>query len=107
MIIKRILGLLIVLTALLGLAACVVVVVFGQPAFDVVTNDIDNSLTTLNTTLDTVSETLQLAQVTTSQVITGLTTAESSVLDTARSISETRPLVKGTGQILTVDLANS
>jgi septal ring factor EnvC (AmiA/AmiB activator) len=107
MMIKRLLGVIIIVTALIGLAVCVAVIVLAPPVIDRVANDLDDNLTTLNSTLDTVSETLQLAQVTSAQVVTGLQTAEASVLDTARAISQTHPLVSGTGEILTGDVANS
>ena len=83
------------------------IVVLGQPAFDRMAGDVDSSLSTFSSTLDTVSETLQLAQVTSVQISAGLRTAEVSVYDTARTITQTRPLITGTGEILTRDMANS
>lgn len=107
MIIKRILGVIIILTAVLGLVVCVGLIVVGPQAFDRVAADVDSSLGAVNNTLDTVSETLRLAQVTSVQMNTGLKTAELSLYSTARTISETRPLITSTGQLLTGDLANS
>ncbi|MCL4507733.1 MAG: hypothetical protein M1434_06830 [Chloroflexi bacterium] len=107
MLIKRILGLIIVMTAMLGLAACLIATVAGPPLVDRVATGIDDSVTSINGTLDTVSETLQLAQETSSQVITGLNTAEASVLNTAIIISQTRPMVSNVGDIITGDLADS
>jgi prefoldin subunit 5 len=83
------------------------VIVVGQPVFNRVVSGIDDNISTLNSTMDTVSQTLQLAEMTSSQVMTGMQTAETSVLDTARTISETRPLVIASGGIITGDIANS
>jgi hypothetical protein len=107
MAIKRILGVIIILTAVLGIGVCVGLMIVGPQTFDRVAGDVDAGLATASSTLDTVSGTLELAQVTSIQLSTGLKTAELSVYSTARTISETRPLITGTGQILTDDLANS
>jgi hypothetical protein len=107
MMIKRILGVIIILTAVLGLVACVGLIVVGPQTFDRVATDVDASLSAASSTLDTVSETLRLAQVTSAQMSTGLKTAELSIYSTAKTISETRPLITSTGQLLTGDLANS
>jgi hypothetical protein len=105
--IKRFLGVIMILTAVLGIVACIFLVVVGPQMVDRAAADVDASITAAGGTLDTVSETLQLAQVTSVQISTGLKTAEISVYSTARTISETRPLITGTGQILTNDLAKS
>ena len=107
MLIKRILGFIIILTALAGIAVCVIGIIAGPPALDRVAGGIDDSIASIGGTLDTVSETLQLAQETSSQIIIGLNTAETSVLNTATIISQTRPMVTNVGDIVTVDLANS
>ena len=107
MLIKRILGFIIILTALFGLVACLIAIVAGPPVLDRVAADIDDSMTSIGGTLDTVSATLRFAQVTSSQVITGLSTAEISVLNTAAIINQTRPMLLSAGAIVTVDVANS
>ena len=82
-------------------------IIVGPQTFDRVATDVDASLSAASSTLDTVSETLRLAQVTSAQMSTGLKTAELSIYSTAKTISETRPLITSTGQLLTGDLANS
>ena len=106
MLIKRILGLIIILTAILGLAVCLIAIVAGPPVLDRFAADIDDSMASIGGTLDTVSETLRFAQVTSSQVITGLSTAETSVMNTAEIINQTRPMLLSAGTIVTVDVAN-
>ena len=107
MFIKRILGFIIILTAILGLVTCLIAIVAGLPVLDRVAAGIDNNITSIGGTLDTVSETLRFAQDTSSQVTVGLNTAEISVLNTAMILSQTRPLLSNAGEIVTVDVAGS
>ncbi len=107
MLIKRILGVVIILTSILGLAVCVFVIAAGPPALDRVAAGVDDNISSLGGTLETVSQTLRLAQQTSSQVIAGLNTAEISVRNTAIIVNQTRPLVTNANAIVTGDLANS
>lgn len=107
MLIKRILGFIIVLTALLGIVVCVIAMAALSPVLDRVTSNIDDNMSSLGDTLDTISDTIRFAQDTSAQVIIGLGTAETSVLNTAAIISQTRPMLSNAGEIITVDVANS
>ncbi|HEY3290568.1 MAG TPA: hypothetical protein VGK87_10615, partial [Anaerolineae bacterium] len=107
MLIKRILGLVITLTAILGIVGCIIAIVAVSPVLDRVATSVDSNVTTISDTLDTISDTIQFAQDTSSQVIIGLGTAETSVLNTATIISQTRPMLSNAGEIITVDMAGS
>jgi methyl-accepting chemotaxis protein len=104
MILKRILGVVILLIGLLGLALSAAGTVYGHRLIDSMGNGLDSSLDLASQSLDTAKETLLLAKTTLGQVNEGLDTVESSALDIAQTISQTRPLLGKIAQVASHDV---
>ncbi len=104
---RRILGLIIIATAILGVVISVVGVVVGRRVLERVGDELDAGLTTSVETLDNLENTLELSQSTVEAVIASMDTLEQAALDASEAIDDTRPLITGIGDLVTIDVADA
>jgi hypothetical protein len=104
---RRILGLIIILTAILGVVISVAGVVAGRRALERLGDELDAGLTTAVETLDNLENTLELSQSTVEAVIGSMDTLEQTALDASEAIDDTRPLITGASELVTVDVADA
>jgi ABC-type transporter Mla subunit MlaD len=107
MFLRRILGLVMLLIGVLGIGLSIAGAVYGYRLVDNVGDGLKSSLDLTSQSLDTVKETLLLAQTTVGQVNDGLDTVTSAVTDLSQTISQTRPLLGEITQIISHDVSNS
>lgn len=98
---KRLLGFLILLVGLGGLILSGGGLVFGRQAIDQVAVNLENSLQTTADSLDTVINSLVLAQTTLADVGTTLGTASDTTETVATAVQESRPLLTQINTIAT------
>lgn len=98
---KRLLGFLILLVGLGGLVLSGGGLVFGRQAIDQVAVNLENSLQTTADSLDTVINSLVLAQTTLADVGTTLGTASDTTETVATAVQESRPLLTQINTIAT------
>lgn len=98
---KRLLGFLILLVGLGGLVLSGGGLVFGRQAIDQVAVNLENSLQTTADSLDTVINSLVLAQTTLTDVGTTLGTASDTTETVATAVQESRPLLTQINTIAT------
>ena len=101
---RRILGALILLIALLGVALSAAGTVYGHRIIDGMGRSLDTSLDLASQSLYTARETLLLAKTILVQVNDGLDTIESTAMDISQTISQTQPLLGEIGQIVSHDV---
>jgi uncharacterized phage infection (PIP) family protein YhgE len=104
---RRILGLLIICTALLGVALSIVGIVVGPGAVDRVGDQLDAGLVTAGGTLNNLEQTLELSKSIVDQVMASMNTLERTALYASQAIDETRPLIAGVGQLVRGDIADA
>jgi len=104
---RRILGIIIVLTALLGVILSVGGIVVGRDIVDRVATELDTGLVTAGDTLDNLDQTLQLTNDIVNQVVVSLDTLEDALFNASKALEETRPMIKDVGGIVTGDVANA
>jgi ABC-type transporter Mla subunit MlaD len=104
---RRILGFIIVLTALLGVILSIGGILVGRDVVDRVAAELDTGLLTASETLDNLDRTLQLTKDAVDQVAASLDTLEAALQNASKALDETRPMVKGVGEIVTGDVADS
>lgn len=104
---RRILGVVIMLTAALGVILSVGGVVVGRDVVDRVAVELDMGLTTATDTLDNLDRTLQLTNDVIDQVVASLDTVEDALSNASKALQETRPMVKDVGGIVTGDVADA
>jgi hypothetical protein len=104
---RRILGVVMLLMGLLGLALSVVGAINSPRLIDNIGRGLETSLVLTSQNLDTAKETLLLAKTTMGQVNDGLDTVESAALNVSQTISETRPLLNEVSQVVSHDLPHS
>ena len=107
MIFKRILGLLMILAGLVGLAVCIAGVIYAPQLIDRAGTALDESLAVVSQTLDTTEDGLLLAQTTLEQVNAGLGTVVSAVEGVSRALGETQPMLEEVGRIVSQDVPDS
>jgi ABC-type transporter Mla subunit MlaD len=104
---QRILGVVILLTAALGVILSVGGVVVGREVVDRVAMELDVGLTTAADTLENLDRTLQLTNDVIDQVVASLDTVEDALSNASKALQETRPMVKDVGGIVTGDVADA
>jgi methyl-accepting chemotaxis protein len=104
---RRIVGFIIMLTAVVGVILSVAGIFVGRDAIDRLGDQLDNGLTTTSETLDNLTKTLELTQDTLNQVSDSMDTLEQAALNVSRAMDDTRPMVKEIGQIVTGDVADA
>ena len=101
---RRILGAVILLVALVGVGVGAVGAMYGHLVVDGLGSSLDTSLDLASQSLRTATETLLLTKTTAGQLSEGLDTIGSSALDVPQTISQTQLLVGDIGQIVTHDV---
>jgi methyl-accepting chemotaxis protein len=105
--IRRILGLILLLVGLSGLVLSVAGAIVGRRLVDDVVGGIDENLAITAQTLDTVEDTLILTRDTVSEVNAGLETVEISTRNLSRAVSETQPLIEQVAVVTGEDVPQS
>jgi methyl-accepting chemotaxis protein len=105
--IRRILGLILLLVGLSGLVLSVAGAIVGPRLVDDVVGGIDENLAITAQTLDTVEDTLILTRDTVSEVNAGLETVEISTRNLSRAVSETQPLIEQVAVVTGEDVPQS
>lgn len=105
--VRRLIGILMLLIGLLGVALSVAGVVVGRQIVDDVGANLESNLLLTSQSLDTMEESLVLAKTTVSEVSAGLDTMEDTAVQLGQTITETRPLLLQVNQITTEDLPQS
>jgi len=104
---RRILGVAMLLIGLSGLAVSAGGAIYGRFLIDSVIQELDRSLDLAAQSLDTVKGTLLLAQTTAAEVNDGLDAVESAAINVSQTISQTRPLLGELGQLVSRDVPDS
>ena len=107
MIFKRILGLLMIVAALVGLVVCIAGIIYAPQVIDRAGSALDDSLAVVSQTLDTTEDGLLLAQTTLEQVDAGLETVASAVGGVSGALRETTPMLDAVGKIVSEDVPDS
>jgi ABC-type transporter Mla subunit MlaD len=104
MILKRVVGIVILLIALSGVALCVLGLIYGPDLVDNLAVGLESQLDLAADTLDMLSDTLVLAKDTTSRLDGGLQTLNSSIDHASQALAEVRPLLTEVSQIVSEDV---
>lgn len=104
MIIRRILGLIILLTALAILGGSIYAAVYVGDALAQLGASIHNNLTLAAESLDTARNTLTLSRDTFSDVNGGLGTAVAATANASRTVGDSRPLIDNVGVVVTQEV---
>jgi len=106
MIVRRLLGLVIIITALLGVGLSVAGIVLGHEALDRVGDRLDAGLDATSSTLDNLEQTLELSKDIVDQVVASMVTLEQAALDASKAIDDTRPMITDVSGLVTGDVAD-
>lgn len=101
---RRILGFVLLLIALLGIGLSMWGIRIGHQAVDAFDAEVTNALTLTSQTLDTVQDTLVLTKDTVQTISTGVEAVETTADDLALTINQTRPLMDQIATISSTDL---
>jgi ABC-type transporter Mla subunit MlaD len=104
MVLRRLLGAVILLIALLGIGLSAAGTVYGHRIIDDTATGLSASLDLASQSLNTAKDTLLLAKATLSQVNDGLDRVGITVMDVSRTISQTRPLLGEITEIVSHDV---
>lgn len=104
---RRILGLIIIATAILGVVISILGIVAGRRTMDRLGDELDAGLTAATETLDNLDSTLELSQAAVETAIASMDTLEQTALDASKAISDTRPLITGVSELVTGDVADA
>ena len=104
---KRIIGIIIILVAIVGVLIGIAGTYIGFSFVDSIGAGIASSLNLTQDSLDTVIETLELTKTTISQSNDALATVETTAGSAATTISDTRPLLEQIGTVASNDVPNS
>lgn len=104
---RRILGVVMLLIGMLGLALSIAGTMYGHRFIDDIGGGLEASLVLTSQNLDTAKEALLLAKTTIGQVNDGLDTVEGAAIDMSQTISDTRPLLNQVAQVASRDLPDS
>ena len=107
MVFRRMLGFVILLIGLLGLALSIAGEIYSRRFIDHAGRELEKSLALTSQSLGTVQETLRLAQTAASQANDGLDTVEHTIIDLSHTISQTRPLLDEVAQVVSHDVPDS
>jgi hypothetical protein len=91
--IRRLLGLVIIIIGLGGIALSVAGMTVAPHLIDTIGDSLESNLVLVSESLDTVQETLLLAQSTVTEVTGGLDTVEASAVHLGQTLNQTRPLL--------------
>ncbi|MEJ2750843.1 MAG: hypothetical protein P8183_23490, partial [Anaerolineae bacterium] len=91
--IRRLLGLVIIIIGLGGIALSVAGMTVAPHLIDTIGDSLESNLILVSESLDTVQETLLLAQSTVTEVTGGLDTVEASAVHLGQTLNQTRPLL--------------
>ncbi|RMG89043.1 MAG: hypothetical protein D6706_22025 [Chloroflexi bacterium] len=105
--IRRFLGVVMILIGLLGVVASLAGMVMGRQAVDVVGSALQENLALTSESLDAVLATLTLARETIDDVNQGMETVGNTATDLAQTVRETRPLLDQIGQVIGEDAPGS
>lgn len=100
---RRIIGIIMLLLGLVGLAISGAGIYFGRQAIDNAFGGIDSSLGLTSESLDTAVDSLELAKTTIGDVSTGLDTVEEAALNISKTITDTRPLLDQVSVVVAQD----
>lgn len=104
---KRIIGIIIILVAIVGVLIGIAGTYIGFSFVDSIGAGIASSLNLTQDSLDTVIDTLELTKTTISQSNDALATVETTAGSAATTISDTRPLLEQIGTVASNDVPNS
>jgi prefoldin subunit 5 len=107
MIIKRLLGLVVILTALLGIGLSGGIYWYGHQAIDIAVAQTDGALAITVDTLKTTQEVLEVAKTSLNDVSSTLVTVESTTDNLAQTIRDTEPLLNQIDIIATEQIPDS
>jgi uncharacterized phage infection (PIP) family protein YhgE len=107
MVLRRFLGVLMLLIGLAGLVLCVLGAIYVPQFVGGVTEVVTDNLDLASKSLGTVSDTLQLAHTSLEAVQDGLQTLERASLDLSRAITLTQPLLDELTQLTSHDVPDS
>lgn len=105
--IRRFLGLVIIIIGLGGIILSVVGLSAAPRLIDTIGDSLEANLMLVSESLDTVQETLLLAQSTVTEVTSGLDTVESSAVHLGQTINQTQPLLDQVSTIASDDVPQS
>jgi len=105
--IKRILGILLALAGALGIALCVLGVLYVWRAADGVASAADDTLGLLSDTLDNVDRSLDVASATLDDAVAAVEALHMTTLDVGETLSSTWPTLGGMADLVEDDLAQS
>lgn len=100
---RRIIGIIMLLLGLVGLAISGAGIYFGRQAIDNAFGGLDSSLGLTSESLDTAVDSLELAKTTIGDVSTGLDTVEGAALNISKTITDTRPLLDQVSTVVAQD----
>jgi archaellum component FlaC len=107
MFVKRVLGLVMLLIGVFGLALGILGAIGSHVFLDDLFGVMEKSLDSISQSLDTAEETLLLAQMTVEQVNKGLDTVESAAINLSETMIQTRPLLGEISRIVSGDLPDN
>lgn len=104
---KKILGVVMLLVAVIGLAISAFGIVTSRELFEDIALRLDNTLSLAADSLDTVTDTLILTKTTVSQVESSLETVGDTALELSQTIDNTQPLMNQITTVSTQELPDS
>jgi hypothetical protein len=104
---RRILGVVMLLIGVSGVILSVVGVIIGRRIIDTVGGGLDDTLQLTTQSLDTVEDTLLLAKSTMGEVNAGLGTVHTTAVDLGQTINATRPLLDQIAEVASEDVPTS
>lgn len=105
--IRRILGIILLLVGLFGLALSIAGLVIGRQLVDDAIGNVDANLALTAQTLDTVEDTLVLSRDTVADLNDGLSTVQTTTRNLSQTINETQPLIDQVGIVAGQDVPES
>lgn len=107
MVLRRLLGIVMLVIALAGLALCALGAYFGPQFVDGLVAVLGDNLTLASQSMTTVGQTLELARGSIEDVQSGLETLETAALDLSRTMTQTEPLLDELTQLAAEDVPDS
>lgn len=105
--IRRLVGLIIIIIGLGGIALSVIGMTAAPRLIDTIGDNLEANLVLVSESLDTVQETLLLAQSTITEVTGGLDTVEESAVHLGQTLNQTRPLLDQVSTIASDEVPQS
>ena len=104
---KRIIGFIMFITGLIGLALAFAGIYFGRQAVDQIGVGLNNTLVLTLDTLSTVKDTFALTKTAVDQAAVSIKTVETTTAGLSQTIGDTQPLVNQISQVASVEIPNS